>query len=63
MINLNAPINTTTGYGITSTNIWKRLREKTDVALFAIGGNINLETKDAKIFMDNTLEKVKVIKY
>lgn len=46
MINLNAPINTTTGYGITSTNIWKRLREKTDVALFAIGGNINLETKD-----------------
>ena len=45
MINLNAPINTTTGYGITSTNVWRLLREKTDIALFPIGGNINLRIK------------------
>lgn len=45
MINFNSPINTTTGYGITATNIWKLLREKTDVALFPIGG-VNIETPD-----------------
>ena len=53
MINLNAPINTTTGYGITSTNIWKLLREKTEVALFPIGGNINVETKDLEPIIHN----------
>lgn len=38
MINVLAPINNTTGYGITSTNIWKELRKITDVNLFPIGG-------------------------
>lgn len=37
MINLFCPINSSTGYGITSTNIWKILRNKTDLALFPIG--------------------------
>jgi len=44
MINFLAPINNTTGYGITSTNIWKEIRKKTDVAVFPIGG-ISLENK------------------
>ncbi len=34
-----------------------------DMKLLADKFLFNLETKDAKIFMDNTLEKVKVIKY
>lgn len=53
MINLNAPINTTTGYGITSTNVWRLLREKTDIALFPIGGNINLESRDLESITQN----------
>ena len=36
-LNLNCPINFT-GYGITSFNIYKCLREKLDICLFPIGG-------------------------
>tara|TARA_R100000278_G_scaffold29947_2_gene27650 strand:- start:9250 stop:10329 length:1080 start_codon:yes stop_codon:yes gene_type:complete len=43
MINLQVPINNTTGYGITSTNIWKLLREKNNVSLFPIGGGVSLD--------------------
>ena len=42
MINLLLPINNSTGYGITSTNIWKEMRQLTDVCVFPIGG-IQLE--------------------
>lgn len=44
MINFCAPINNTTGYGITSTNIWRELRKLTNVSLFPIGG-ISIEDK------------------
>lgn len=46
MINLFCPINSSTGYGITSTNIWKILRNKADIALFPIG---KVTTDDANI--------------
>ena len=43
MINFQAPINNTTGYGITSTNVWKLLRDKTKLSLFPIGGGVSLD--------------------
>ena len=59
MINLLLPINNSTGYGITSTNIWKEMRQLTDVCIFPIGG-IQLETDVeyplAQQDIDRTLE-------
>ncbi len=43
MINFNAPINRTTGYGITSTNIWQLLRDRTEIALYPIGQGIDCD--------------------
>lgn len=45
-INLMCPINFT-GYGVTSYNIYKELRQKTDIRLFPIGG-VNIETEEYK---------------
>ena len=49
MINFLAPINNTTGYGITSTNIWKNIRKKTDISVYPVG-DISLENpNDGKL--------------
>lgn len=58
-LNLHAPINNTTGYGITSTNIFlSLLSQDVDVRLFGIGGIAvdNAETqKVVKTALDKTL--------
>ncbi len=56
MINFLAPINNTTGYGITSTNIWKEIRKKTDVAVFPIGG-ISLENQTDQDIIQSDISK------
>lgn len=57
MINLLAPINNSTGYGISSTNIWQKIRTKQDVSLFPIGG-VSIEKQfhnDAQTDINNSL--------
>lgn len=56
MINLLAPLNNTTGYGITSTNIWKQLNKLTDTYIFPIGG-ISLETEDDQEIAQKAIER------
>jgi glycosyltransferase involved in cell wall biosynthesis len=53
MINFLAPINNTTGYGITSTNIWKNIRKKTDISVYPVG-DISLENpNDGKLLQED----------
>lgn len=47
MINFNAPINNSTGYGITSTNIWKELRKLCDLNVFPMGP-VSIEDQSLK---------------
>lgn len=55
-INYNAPINNSTGYGITSTNILKSLVKKNDVSLFPIG-KIGVDSQSDKQFIESLLLK------
>ena len=54
MINFLAPINNATGYGITSTNIWKEIRKRTDVAMYSLG-NISLENSNDQNILQNDM--------
>ena len=56
MINFLAPINNTTGYGITSTNIWKEIRKQTDVAVFPIG-QIALENQQLQEPLQSDIQR------
>jgi glycosyltransferase involved in cell wall biosynthesis len=57
-INYVAPINNTTGYGITSTNILKSLVKNTsnDISLFPVGG-IGVDSVSDKQLLENLLSK------
>ena len=56
MINFLAPLNNTTGYGITSTNIWQQIRKNTDVAVFPIG-QIALENPNHQDILQQDIAK------
>ena len=58
MINFNAPIHNTTGYGISATEIWKRLRTKTDVALYPIGQAAGIEDPGYHESFNNDIENM-----
>jgi glycosyltransferase involved in cell wall biosynthesis len=53
-LNMMCPIGVT-GYGITSFNIYKKLRDKYDVSLFPIG-NPQIETEEEKAFIVKDIE-------
>lgn len=57
-INYVAPINNSTGYGITSTNILKSILKKNEVSLFPLG-NIGVDNQEDKQKIEKLLEKTK----
>jgi glycosyltransferase involved in cell wall biosynthesis len=57
MLNFFAPINNTTGYGISSTNIWQQLRHTVNISLFPIG-QIGIDNDDIKQSLQNDINNV-----
>lgn len=58
-INLMAPITPTTGYGVTSTNIFKELQKKYDVSIFPIG-NASASTQEEANILNACISKTNV---
>lgn len=56
MINFLSPLNNSTGYGITSTNIWKQMRKLTDTAVFPIG-QIALENPNDQSILQQDIDR------
>lgn len=55
-INFMAPITPTTGYGVTSTNIFKELHKKYNVSIFPIG-NASAATQEEANLLNTCIEK------